>query len=688
MSKKTKIMDFFSALGRSLLMPIAALAACGIFLGLSSALMKAQVQEAVPFLSQGFVYFIIFTINKVSGVVFTLIPVLFAISIAFGMVKEEKEIAAFAGFIGYYTFLVASAAMINSGFMDFSALRIANILGVETMDMGAVAGIAIGLIAAWLHSKYHKITFPVAISFYGGKRFVALAVMLASTVFGLIAPFIWEPVSIAINSLGDAISAAGIFGVFGYGFLERLLIPTGLHHVLNGIFRTTAIGGVYEGVEGCLNIFLQFIDKVDISELAPFTIFLGQGKMPMMMFGLPAAALAIYRTSPEEKKPKVKALMIAGVAASVVSGITEPLEFAFMFVAPQLFLFHAVMGGVSFASMAALKVIIGNTGGGLIDYLIWGVFQPGSHWYWVIVVGIPFAFIYYYVFKTYLTKKQISIEVAESDDEDEGPSALSLDDQQKAKSYRIIEGLGGFDNIVEVNNCLTRLRVDLVDPSKVREDILKKTGSNGFIRPSEKHIQVVYGPKVEGIAANVRECLKAGKGAAEAFAASHKSDVAEEAPAKPRAVQKSQLVAPVGGQVLPMSEAKDENFAAGILGSGVVIQPTEDVILAPCDGTVTHASDDNKHAIGLESAAGAEVLIHIGVDTVTMNGEGFTLLKKEGDQVKAGEPLVRFDKKLIESKGLCSDIMLIVLEGDEELSAEYITGVTAEAGKTTVAKLG
>lgn len=691
MSKKTKIMDFFSALGRSLLMPIAALAACGIFLGLSSALMKAQVQEAVPFLSQGFVYFIIFTINKVSGVVFTLIPVLFAISIAFGMVKEEKEIAAFAGFIGYYTFLVASAAMINSGFMDFSALRIANILGVETMDMGAVAGIAIGLIAAWLHSKYHKITFPVAISFYGGKRFVALAVMLASTVFGLIAPFIWEPVSIAINSLGDAISAAGIFGVFGYGFLERLLIPTGLHHVLNGIFRTTAIGGVYEGVEGCLNIFLQFVDKVDISELAPFTTFLGQGKMPMMMFGLPAAALAIYRTSPEEKKPKVKALMIAGVAASIVSGITEPLEFAFMFVAPQLFLFHAVMGGVSFASMAALKVVIGNTGGGLIDYLIWGVFQPGSHWYWVIVVGIPFAFIYYYVFKTYLTKKQISIEVAESDDEGEGPAALSLDDQQKAKSYRIIEGLGGFDNIVEVNNCLTRLRVDLVDPSKVREDILKKTGSNGFIRPSEKHIQVVYGPKVEGIAANVRECLKAGKGAAEAFAAAHKNDGAGEVPAaksKAAPAQKSQLAAPVGGKVLPMSEAKDENFAAGILGGGVVIQPTEDVIVAPCDGTVTHASDDNKHAVGLESAAGVEVLIHIGVDTVTMNGEGFTLLKKERDQVKAGEPLVRFDKKLIESKGLCSDIMLIVLEGDEELPAEYITGVTAEAGKTTVVKLG
>lgn len=689
--KKNKIMDFFSALGRSLLMPIAALAACGIFLGLSSALMKTQVQEAVPFLTQPYLYFVIFTINKVSNVVFTLIPVLFAISIAFGMVKEEKEIAAFAGFIGYYTFLVASSAMINSGFMDFGALKISNILGVETLDMGAVAGIIIGLVAAKLHDKYHKITFPVAVSFYGGKRFVALAVMLASTVVGLIAPFIWSPISMVINSLGDAISAAGVFGVFCYGFLERLLIPTGLHHVLNGIFRTTAIGGVYEGVEGCLNIFLQFVDQVPLSDLAPFTIFLGQGKMPMMMFGLPAAALAIYQTSPEEKKTKVKALMIAGVAASIVSGITEPLEFAFMFVAPQLFLFHAVMGGISFASMAALHVIIGNTGGGLIDYFIWGVFQPGSHWYWVIVVGIPFAFIYYFVFKKYLTAKQISIEVAEEDEDDDAASALSLDDQQRAKSYRIIEGLGGFDNIVEVNNCLTRLRVDLVDPAKVREDILKKTGSSGFIRPSEKHIQVVYGPKVEGIAANVRECLKAGKAAAEDFAAKH-STVTETADSKPAAkaakpVQPLELKAPISGKVLPMSEAKDETFASCMMGDGVVIVPTEDTLVAPCNGTVTLCSEANKHAIGLKSDTGLELLIHIGVDTVSLNGEGFTLLKEEGSQMKTGEPLLRYDRAFVESKGLCSDVMMILMECEEASGAAFTTGITAQAGKTTVAKL-
>lgn len=504
---KNKIMDFFSALGRSLLMPIAALAACGIVMGLSSALMKAQVVDALPFLQFPVVHFVIFTLNKIAGVVFTLIPVLFSISIAFGLALEEKEIAAFAGFVGYYTFLVASSCMIGSGFMDFGALKISTILGVETLDMGAVAGIISGLITAKIHNKYHKVQFPVAISFYGGKRFVAIAVIMAMAVTGLIAPLVWRPISAAIDGLGGLISATGLAGVFTYGFLERLLIPTGLHHVLNGLFRTTSLGGVYQGVEGCLNIFLQFIDKVDISELAPYTVFLGQGKMPMMMFGLSGAALAIYRTSPEEKKGKVKALMIAGVAASVVSGITEPLEFSFMFAAPALFVFHAFMGGLSFMLMAAFHVIIGNTGGGLIDYLIWGVFQPGSNWYWVLAVGPVFFIIYYLVFKWYLTKKQLSIDVADEDEKNEN-SAVSMDDRQKEKAVKIIEGLGGFDNIGAVNNCLTRLRVDIKDMSRVDEDTLKKTGAMGFVRSSDTHIQVIYGPKVERIASDVREVLK------------------------------------------------------------------------------------------------------------------------------------------------------------------------------------
>lgn len=309
-----------------------------------------------------------------------------------------------------------------------------------------------------------------------------------------------------INGLGSIIHAAGAFGVFLFGFLERLLIPTGLHHVLNSLFRTTPLGGVYNGVEGCLNIFLQFVDKVPLAELKQFTQFLGQGKMPFMMFGLPAAALAIYQTSPAEKKGKVKALMIAGVAASFVSGITEPLEFSFMFVAPALFVFHAVMGGISFMLMSVLGVIVGNTGGGVIDFFIWGVFQPGSNWYWIVIVGLVFMPIYYFVFKWYLTKKNISIDVADEDGDEGG--TLTVDEKMQKIAATIIEGLGGFDNIVTVNNCISRLRVDVKDMSAVNEELLKKTGSMGFVKPSATHIQVIYGPKVEAIADAVRSVMK------------------------------------------------------------------------------------------------------------------------------------------------------------------------------------
>ena len=375
--------------------------------------------------------------------------------------------------------------MISTGIMDFSAMKISNILGVDTVDMGALAGIMAGLVTAKLHNKYHKVQFPAAIAFYGGKRFVALVVLVSMTVIGLVMPLIWAPISVGIDGLGRIIRSSGAFGVFIFGTLERLLIPTGLHHVLNSLFRTTAIGGTYHGVEGCLNIFLQFLDQAPLSDMKPYTQFLGQGKMPYMLFGLPAAALAIYRTTPQDKKAKVKALMIAGVAACFVSGITEPLEFSFMFIAPALFVFHAIMGGISFMLMSLLGVIVGNTGGGFIDFLLWGVFQPGSHWYWVIVVGIPYAFIYYFVFKWYLSRKKIVVSVSDDDDSD-AKSDEKTNEGKKSGSNKtalqVIAGLGGMANIVVVNNCISRLRVDVKDMSLIDEETIVSYDLN--YRPS------------------------------------------------------------------------------------------------------------------------------------------------------------------------------------------------------------
>lgn len=498
---KNKLMNFFSALGRSLMMPIAALAAAGIFLGLTSALMKPQVVEVFGFLGNQYVVYFLKTFNSISGVVFNLIPVLFAITIASGLADDDKEVAAFAGFVGYFTFLVSASALLNSGLVEFGNLRIASILGVETLDMGAVAGIITGLIVAFIHNKYRTVEFPVAIAFYGGKRFVAIAVIIVMGLVGQFAPFVWSPVSDAITLLGSFISSIGAFGVFLFGFLERLLIPTGLHHVLNSIFRTTAVGGQFQGVEGSLNIFLQFVDSVDMAQLAPYTRFLAQGKFPFMLFGLPSAALAIYRTTPKDKQAGVKALLIAAVAATFVSGITEPLEFAFMFIAPVLFLFHSIMAGISFMMMSVLGVVIGNTGGGLIDFIIWGVMHPGSNWIRVILVGVPFSIVYYYAFSFYFKKKNLVLDVSEEENIEtnlEGTAGSSL-------GSLIVDGLGGVANIVTVNNCISRLRVDIIDPNLINEDKLKKSGSMGIIKPSELHIHVVYGPKIDSIAKLVKE---------------------------------------------------------------------------------------------------------------------------------------------------------------------------------------
>lgn len=371
---------------------------------------------------------------------------LFAISIALGLAKREKEIAAMAGFIGYYIMLWSSSYLVSSGLINFGENGLGDVLGIAgTLQIGAVGGMIAGLLVAFLHNKYYNIELPVAIAFFGGKKFVAIAVIACSAILGQIMPFIWMPISKGIDMLGLGIASLGQLGIFLYGFLERLLIPTGLHHILNGIFRTTAAGGVYEGVEGVWNIFFQFFDNVDISILKPYTAFMTQGKIPYMVFGLPAAAFAIYKTTPNEKKKAVKALLIAGALASFTTGITEPLEFSFMFIAPILFLFHSIMGGLSFLLMSLLQVGIGNTQGGIIDLLVYGVMVPGSRWYMAVLVGLGYAFIYYNVFKWYFTKHNLTVDT-EDNEETESDKAETTDDALKTndkddKSEHIIKAL-------------------------------------------------------------------------------------------------------------------------------------------------------------------------------------------------------------------------------------------------------
>ncbi len=502
-------MNYLSKLGQSLMLPIAALSAVGLLLGIMSALTKDAVIAAVPaFAPQAPVGFVFATVKLVANAVYAQIPVLFVVCLALGLAKKDKEITAFAGFVGYYTFIAAGAAMVKSGLFDFSSLDTATVLGIEGVpNMSAFGGIFVGCLTAAVHDRFIDTKLPVAISFYGGKRSVAIVEFVVMLALGIISPFIWLPLSIAIMALGTAIANLGNFGIFLFGLAERGLIPTGLYHIINQLFRTTSIGGVLDGTEGCLNIFYQYVDTMGTAALSDYTRYLAEGKFAFMLFGLPAAALAVYRSTPESKRDGVKALVVAGAVTAFVSGITEPIEFSFLFVAPVLYAFHSVMVGLSFTLVHMLGVSIGGTGSGIIDFFIWGVLQPGSRWYMVIPLGITYFFVYYFVFYKYLTAKHITIDALDDQAEVADKAEIAEGAMTPQLTY-IVEGLGGVDNIVNINNCVTRLRVDVKDIPLLDEDMLKKSGGMGVRKMSDTHVHVIYGPAVENIATRLHAALK------------------------------------------------------------------------------------------------------------------------------------------------------------------------------------
>jgi len=513
-TKKDRIISFFQAFGKSMLVPIAILAAIGIIVGLTAALNRPQVAALLPFMGNEHVAFILLTIRSISLELFNLIPVLFAISIAFGMAKKEREIAALAGFIAFYVLMFSSSLMVNSDYIHFADTELATFLGVRTINMGALGGIIAGLFAMMIHNKFYNLKLPAAFSFFGGKRSVAIITFVSMAALGLFIPFIWRPIAFGMSALGEVISSLGLFGIFIYGFLEKLMLPTGLHHVIINLFRTTALGGsmLIDGtyVDGALSVVNALVGTVPTQELAIFTRFMGQGRMPIHLFGLPAAALAMYHVTPDKRKAIVKPLLIAGTLSVFTTGITEPLEFLFLFTAPMLFLFHAVMTGIGFVLMAAFNVVIANTQGGIIDFLVFGTMVEDSNWLWILVGGLPYIPIYYFVFKWYLTKKNVVIaDGVDGDIFDDAPSTTvnAKDNLVYERAMIIIDALGGQENIVDVYNCLTRLRCDVKDTSLVKEKELKSTKAIGVNVVSNTHVQVIYGAIVEEVAEEVKDAL-------------------------------------------------------------------------------------------------------------------------------------------------------------------------------------
>ncbi|MGE1561839.1 PTS transporter subunit EIIC [Pantoea septica] len=516
------------AFGKALMMPISVIAAAGIFLGLAAAMQNPAItgdafaQMQVPQLIIGF-------IRKVAGALFANLPVFFAVASAIGLAKAEKPTAAFAAVIGYITMNVGisatlaakgltaatttPAALQQAGMDQTTAMMTSaeyiQMLGIFTYNMSVLGGVIAGLLTVLLHNRFYTQQLPTAISFFGGRRFVPIVTVVVLPLVGVLLALIWPTLGAGIAWVGEMIGKSGQYGAFLLGTAERILIPTGLHHILNETVRFTPIGGIAivdgQTLVGALNIFnasLTHPGSVPDDALRNATQFLAQGKIPVMMFGLPAAALAIYHTARPEHKQRVKALMMAGALTSFTTGITEPLEFCFIFVSPVLYLLHALLTGLSFMLMSMLHLMIGNVQGGVIDLVVFGILGGSkTHWWWTLALGVVYAPLYYYAFRFIITR--MGVETPGRESEDEKPQQVAADERTKV----IISGLGGQANIEDVDCCFTRLRVRVKDMKEVVDQTLLTTGANGINRVSEHDIQVIYGPQVEKIANEVKSAL-------------------------------------------------------------------------------------------------------------------------------------------------------------------------------------
>ena len=681
---KDKIFGVLQRVGRSFMLPIALLPVAGLLLGIGSSFTNETMLAAYGLNSVihpgTLIYTILDVMSQTGSAVFNNLALLFAMGVAIGMARKEKEVAALSGAVAYIIMNTAIQAMINAagGVEAMPANSTTTMLGITTLQMGVFGGIVVGLGVAALHNKFYKIELPQVLAFFGGTRFVPIVSSIVYLVVGIAMFYIWPVVQSGIAALGALVLASGYAGTFIYGLLERALIPFGLHHVFYMPFWQTAVGGtaIIDGVTvtGAQNIFFAELASKSTTVFSVSATRFMAGKFPFMMFGLPGAALAMYQCAKPEKKKAAGGLLLSAALTAFLTGITEPLEFTFIFVALPMYAVHCVLAGLSFMLMHILNVGVGMTfSGGLIDLVLFGVMQGNAktHWVWVVVVGAVYFVLYYIIFRFMISK--FDYKTPGRDDAEEvklytradvnarsaasGSTAPAGDDPVSAL---IVEGLGGTDNLSDVDCCATRLRCTVKDAALVRQDVLKASGASGVICKGNG-VQVVYGPKVAVIKAKLEDYLENAPKTPAAAAA----PAPAAAPAAPAAAAKDTVLAAcLTGTVVPLAEVKDEAFASGALGDGIAIEPAVGELVAPADGEIS-STFDTHHAVGMTTVDGAELLMHIGIDTVKLGGKHFTYLVNEGDKVRKGQPLIRFDIEAIKAEGYPVTTPLIVCNTDE-----------------------
>ena len=683
---KDKIFGVLQRVGRSFMLPIALLPVAGLLLGIGSSFTNETMLAAYGLdsvIHQGtLIYTILDVMSRTGNAVFNNLPLLFAMGVAIGMARKEKEVAALSGAVAYLIMNTAIQAMINAagGVDAMPANSTTSMLGITTLQMGVFGGIVVGLGVAALHNKFYKIELPQVLAFFGGTRFVPIISSIVYLIVGIAMFYVWPVVQNGISALGSLVLASGYAGTFIYGLLERALIPFGLHHVFYMPFWQTAVGGtaIIDGVTvtGAQNIFFAELASKSTTVFSVSATRFMAGKFPFMIFGLPGAALAMYQCAKPEKRKVAGGLLLSAALTSMLTGITEPLEFTFIFVALPMYAVHCVLAGLSYMFMHILNVGVGMTfSGGLIDMVLFGVMQGNAktHWIWIVVVGIVYFVLYYLVFRFMITKFDYKTPGREDTEEVKLYTRADVNARDAASgsvapagddpvSALIVEGLGGKANISDVDCCATRLRCTVKDAEQVRQDALKASGASGVICKGNG-VQVVYGPKVAVIKAKLEDYLE--KMPANAAAPAAPAAAPATAPAAPAAAAKDTVLsACMNGTVVPLAEVKDEAFASGALGDGIAIEPADGELVAPADGEIS-STFDTHHAVGMTTADGAELLMHIGIDTVKLGGKHFTYLVNEGDKVKKGQPLIRFDLEAIRAEGYPTTTPLIVCNTDE-----------------------
>ena len=688
---KDKIFGVLQRVGRSFMLPIALLPVAGLLLGIGSSFTNETMLAAYGLNSVihpgTLIYTILDVMSQTGNAVFNNLALLFAMGVAIGMARKEKEVAALSGAVAYIIMNTAIQAMINAagGVEAMPANSTTTMLGITTLQMGVFGGIVVGLGVAALHNKFYKIELPQVLAFFGGTRFVPIVSSIVYLVVGIAMFYIWPVVQNGIAALGALVLASGYAGTFIYGLLERALIPFGLHHVFYMPFWQTAVGGtaIIDGVTvtGAQNIFFAELASKSTTVFSVSATRFMAGKFPFMMFGLPGAALAMYQCAKPEKKKAAGGLLLSAALTAFLTGITEPLEFTFIFVALPMYAVHCVLAGLSFMLMHILNVGVGMTfSGGLIDLVLFGVMQGNAktHWVWVVVVGAVYFVLYYIIFRFMISK--FDYKTPGRDDAEEvklytradvnarNAASGSVPAGDDPVSAMIVEGLGGAANLADVDCCATRLRCTVNDAALVKQDVLKASGASGVICKGNG-VQVVYGPKVAVIKAKLEDYLES----------TPKNPVVAPSPAAAPAAKDTVLSACLNGTVVPLADVKDEAFASGVLGDGIAIEPSDGELVAPTDGEIS-STFETHHAVGMTTADGAELLMHIGIDTVKLGGKHFTYLVNEGDKVKRGQPLIRFELEAIKAEGYPVTTPVIVCNTDDYAVVEAKASGTVKQG--------